>query len=108
MKRWTQIFKALANINRLKIIRLLAQSNQMTVADIAAEIDISFKGTSKHLILLHNLDVLNNEGRDGHVFYSINQDMPHDVRRAVKLFVPDLESHSKKYSRRGALNHSRE
>jgi DNA-binding transcriptional ArsR family regulator len=88
MKRWTQIYKALANLNRLKIIKLLAKTGkQMTVADIAAEIDISFKGTSKHLILLHNLDVLENQGRDGHVFYSFNQNMPKDVRKAINPFL---------------------
>lgn len=88
MKRWTQIFKALANINRLKIIKLLyEQGTPMTVADIAAEIDISFKGTSKHLILLHNLDVLTNEGRDGHVYYSYNRNMPRDIHKVVNVFI---------------------
>ena len=88
MKRWTQIFKALANINRLKIIKLLAdRGTPMTVADIAAEIDISFKGTSKHLILLHNLDVLANRGRDGHVYYSFNRNLPADIKKIVNSFI---------------------
>ncbi len=87
MKRWTQIFKALANINRLKIVKLLAVRSPMTVADIAAEIDISFKGTSKHLILLHNLDILENVGKDGHVYYSFNQKMPRDLRETISLFL---------------------
>lgn len=87
MKRWTQIFKALANINRLKIIKLLADRGRLNVADIAHEIDISFKGTSKHLILLHNLDVLINEGRDGHVYYDFNRNMPRDIRKVVDIFI---------------------
>ena len=87
MKRWTQIFKALANINRLKIIKLLFGSQPMTVADISREIRVSFKGTSKHLILLHNLDILNSEGKDGHVYYSFNNDMPPDIEKIVKIFL---------------------
>lgn len=87
MKRWTQIFKALANINRLKIIKLLAGRGRLSVADVAAEIDISFKGTSKHLILLHNLDVLTNEGRAGHVYYDFNRDMPRDIKEIVDSFI---------------------
>jgi len=87
MKRWTQIFKALANINRLRIIRLLADGDERTVASVAREIHVTFKGTSQHLILLHNLDVLRNVGKAGHVFYSLNREMPADVKRAVDLML---------------------
>lgn len=87
MKRWTQIFKAFANINRLKIIKLLSDGRRIDVSDIAAEIGISLTATSKHLILLHNLDVLESEGRQGHVFYFLNRKMPSDVQGAVNLFV---------------------
>ena len=87
MKRWTQIFKALANINRLKIIKLLSDGRRLDVSDIAAEIGISFTATSKHLILLHNLDVLENKGAQGHVLYSLNRKMLSDVKGAVNLFL---------------------
>lgn len=87
MKRWTQIFKALANINRLRIVRLLSDGDERTVAAVAREIHISFKATSKHLILLHNLDVLKNIGKAGHVFYSLNRDMPRDIKPIVRLFL---------------------
>jgi len=86
MKRWTQIFKALANLNRLKIIKLLAASKPMYVTDIAVEIGISLKATSKHLILLHNLDVLEAKGEKGHVFYLLNHNMPKDIKNVVQLF----------------------
>ena len=87
MKRWTQIFKALANINRLKIIELLASRGPMIVSDIAEEIDISPKGTSKHLIILHGLDILTARGKDGHVYYDYYRSMPADVRRAIEVFL---------------------
>ena len=41
MKRWTQIFKALGNINRLKIIKFLEGGAAMTVGDISHELEIS-------------------------------------------------------------------
>jgi len=87
MKRWTQIFKALANINRLKIIKLLSDGNARTVTDITAEIKIALNAVSKHLILLHNLDLLENVGKQGHVFYSLNSRMPADLRNAINLFI---------------------
>ena len=87
MKRWVNIFKALANINRLKIVKLLATGGELTVSDISREINISLKGTSKHLIILHSLDVLDSVGRQGHVFYSLNRAMPKDLKRALDLFI---------------------
>ena len=86
MKRWTQVFKALANINRLNIIRILAARGPLTVSDVAIEINISLNAVSKHLILLYNLDVLESDGKQGHVYYSINPKMPADVQKAVNLF----------------------
>ncbi len=86
-KRWTQIFRVLANINRLKIIRVLSGGKRLSVSDITAELGISFVATSRHLILLHNLDVLDREGKQGHVFYFLNRRIPRDVRKAVGLFI---------------------
>ncbi len=87
MKRWTQIFKALSNINRVRIIVILFDHDRLPVSEIADILDISLKATSKHLIILHNLDVLSSKGRDNRVYYWINPDMPGDIKRAVKLFA---------------------
>lgn len=86
MKRWTQIFKVFGNINRIKIVKILSQNIKLTVSQIADELDISLKATSKHLIILHNLDVLESIGRDGHVYYFINHRMPRDLKRVISLF----------------------
>ncbi|HEY4525661.1 MAG TPA: metalloregulator ArsR/SmtB family transcription factor [Candidatus Paceibacterota bacterium] len=80
MKRWTVVFRALANINRLKIIKMLSGGDKINVSDIAEKLDISFKATSNHLALLKNLDVLEAQGTMGHVFYSINPKMPKDFQ----------------------------
>ena len=85
MKRWTVVFRALANINRLKIIKMLTGSHKMNVGDIAEELNISFKATSNHLAMLKNLDVLEAQGAAGHVFYSINPQMPKDFQRIIEI-----------------------
>ena len=85
MKRWTVIFRALANINRLKIIKLLSDGRKMNVSDIAGDLKISFKATSNHLAILRNLDVLDAQGVDGHVFYSVNSQMPKDFQKTINL-----------------------
>ena len=85
MKRWSIVFKAFNNINRLKIIALLTKRDELHVSDIADELKISQKSVSKHLIQLHRLDVLNSFGRNNHVYYSLNPEMPEDFKRTIKL-----------------------
>ena len=85
MKRLTVVFRALANINRLKIIKMLIDGRKMNVGDIAEDLGISFKATSNHLAILKNLDVLEAQGADGHVFYSINFQMPKDFQKIVEI-----------------------
>ncbi|TAL49267.1 ArsR family transcriptional regulator [Patescibacteria group bacterium] len=87
MKRWTVVFKILGNINRLKIIDLLSDGQKMNVGDIAAALKISLTATSNHLVMLQKLDVLEVEGRAGHVFYYLNRKMPRDFSRALTLFT---------------------
>ena len=40
MKRWTIVFRALANVNRLKIIKMLSSGRKMNVGDIANTLEI--------------------------------------------------------------------
>lgn len=87
MKRWTQIFKALSNINRVRIVKILSSRGRMSVSEVADELDISPKATSKHLIILHNLDVLNSKGKDNRVEYWLNSDLPADIKKTIKLFT---------------------
>lgn len=87
MKRWTQIFKALANINRVNIVSLLAKNDRMNVTEIAEKLDISLKATSKHLIILHNLDVLSCKGKNNRVEYWLNPLLPSDIKKTINLFV---------------------
>ncbi|PIP29757.1 hypothetical protein COU12_00460 [Candidatus Jorgensenbacteria bacterium CG10_big_fil_rev_8_21_14_0_10_54_38] len=86
MKRWSIVFKVLGNVNRLKIVKLLSGGEKRNVSEIGRTLAISQKATSKYLIQLHNLVVLDSEGKDGHVFYFLNQhDMPKDFRRVIGL-----------------------
>lgn len=86
-KRWVLIFKALSNVNRLKIIKLLFGGQDFNVSEISSEINISFNATSKHLIILSSLDFIDSIGRDGHVFYRLNPNLPKDIKSAIDLFV---------------------
>ena len=86
-KRWTIVFKALGNINRIKIIQILSKTKDLNVTQIAEELGISLKATSQHLIILQNLDVLESQGKQGHVYYSLNVNPPSDLKKAIALFL---------------------
>jgi DNA-binding transcriptional ArsR family regulator len=85
MKRWSLIFKTLSNVNRLKIIKLLVHGKILNVGDIARELNVSVKTASKHLIILNNLDVVDYIGKDNHVFYSLNKNMPKDFKSIINF-----------------------
>jgi len=58
----------------------------MSVTEISEKIGISLKSTSKNLIILQNLDILESEGKNNHVWYRLNQSLPKDIRRVISLF----------------------
>ena len=87
MKRWAIIFRALANINRLKIIEMLSAGQKINVTDISDKLNISFKATSNHLAILKNLDVLEAHGTAGHVFYYLNPKIPADFKKTINFIL---------------------
>ena len=87
MKRWTQIFRALANRNRLALIVLLADGRERYVTDLAAYIHVSMASTSRHLRILSDLNILNEIGKDGHVYYVFHPVVPKDINIVLGPFL---------------------
>ncbi len=85
-QRWTTIFKAFGNPNRLRMVSLLS-SGPLNVTQIAKELKISLKSASKHLIILRNLEIVEYVGRHGHVLYSLSPQLPHDIYQVTRLFL---------------------
>lgn len=80
MKELEKILKGLASKRRLAIIRLLIKTKEMTVADIAEKIKLSFKSTSKHLGILHQLDILDRRQVNLNMYYRLSDSLPEIVR----------------------------
>jgi len=81
----TKIFKSFGNQNRIKILRLLKKDKESPVAEIARKIKLSVKSTSKHLNILLNVGILENEGKNKSVFYKINHDVSEFVTAILKI-----------------------
>lgn len=72
LKNLEKILKALANKRRLAILRYLKLHKEASVGEIASEINLSMKATSKHVIILSALDILEKDQRNLQVFYRIS------------------------------------
>ena len=66
---------------------MLSKEREKTVSEIASILHISIKATSNHLVILKNLDIVEAEGRAGHVWYRLNARLPEDFHDVVSLFL---------------------
>lgn len=87
MKEWTKVFKALANENRLKILRLLTKKRELPVKAISQHIDLGIKATSKHLIILANMNMLQSQGKLGSVWYTLHPTIRSEVNHIIHKFL---------------------
>ena len=77
--------KALANRRRLAILRFLKTKKEASVGDIAEEIKLSFKATSKHLGVLSAASIVDREQRSLLMFYCFSLDLPLPARSIISL-----------------------
>ncbi|MBI4086239.1 MAG: winged helix-turn-helix transcriptional regulator [Candidatus Liptonbacteria bacterium] len=83
MKQLEKIFKGLANRRRLSIIQLLYKNKELPVAEISRRIHLSFTSTSKHLLILHQLDIVEKRQESLSVYYRLGDKLPDVVKRVI-------------------------
>jgi len=69
--REDNVFKAISDKNRRKIISLL-RKRDMTAGEIADHFNISKPSVSEHLKILKNADLINSEKRGRYIIYFLN------------------------------------
>jgi DNA-binding transcriptional ArsR family regulator len=70
-----KILKALANRRRLSIVKYLRNKKEANVGDIAEEIKLSFKATSKHLMVLYSAGIVEKSQRSLQMFYCLDPNL---------------------------------
>jgi DNA-binding transcriptional ArsR family regulator len=85
MKDLEKNLKALANRRRLAILRYLKNRREASVKQIASEINLSIKATSKHLGILLLVDMVEKEQRSLNVFYRIASKLKPEAKRIIEL-----------------------
>ena len=85
LKQWATIYRGLGNPNRLRILRILSEVKQLSVSELAKELEITLKNTSRNLGILLNLDLLEFIGRHDRVYYRLNPKMAEDIKHILKI-----------------------
>ena len=84
-KELEKVLKALANRRRIAILQYLKRVGTAPVGDIADAIKLSFKATSKHLLILSNADIVEKEQISLSMIYSLAQHTHPLVRQLLSL-----------------------
>ena len=71
-KELSKVFKALGNERRLLILTILSKNKELTVGQISEFIHLSFKATSKHLLILSNARLVGTRQVSLNRLYSLN------------------------------------
>ena len=82
MKNTAQVFKALSDETRLRIMGLLIAGEELCVCDIIAALDLPQSTVSRHLAYLRNSGLLEDRRQGVWMYYRISQDN--------KNFIPYL------------------
>ncbi len=85
MKNLEKQLKALANRRRLAILKYLKKVRQASVGEIAGEINLSFKATSKHLNILSTADILEREQVSLSVYYRLASDLSATAKQVISV-----------------------
>lgn len=85
MKELERTLKALANRRRLIIVQFLTNHQEAAVTDIAEQIPLSVKATSRHLQKLFSADILERRQRDKLVYYSLASSPPPLAKSMLKF-----------------------
>lgn len=101
-----QLFKALSDESRLRILHLLHENTQMCISDIELILDFTQTKTSRHLIYLKNANMVSVKKVDQFAFYSLTpqvKDFMDNIFTYLKndsILVQDQEDYKIMYSNR--------
>lgn len=83
MKETAQIFRALGDETRLRIMALLVSGQELCVCDIMAALELPQSTVSRHLSYLRNAGLAEDRRQGVWMYYQINRDK---IEQAAKIF----------------------
>lgn len=101
-----QIFKALADESRVRILHLIFQNKEMCISDLEHILDFTQTKTSRHITYLKNAALISPRKIDQWVFYSMKEEA-YDLLNQIFLYLEkdpvllqDLETYRILFSNR--------
>lgn len=89
MDKWLEIFKALGDEKRLKIVSLLYEHG-FCVSALARILGISDAAVSQHLRILRKAGLLKGEKRGGYTYYEVNQELLESLGAGIAAFLDKM------------------
>ena len=84
-----QIFKALSDEARIRIMHLLYKNNELTISDLEHILDFAQTKTSRHITYLKNSNIVNARKVDQWVFYSIREEVEDIISQIFTFLTKD-------------------
>lgn len=84
-KELEKILKAFANKRRISILRYIRANRGAALGEIADNIKLSYKTTSKHLSILSGIGIVEREQLGYRASYTISSDQPEPVRKILSI-----------------------
>ena len=85
MNKLEKELKALANKRRLSIVKYLEEKGEANVTEVARQIQLSFKSTSRHLAILRAVQVIERDQKGKEVYYRLEVPKSVIVRTILDL-----------------------
>ncbi|GAB4192159.1 MAG: metalloregulator ArsR/SmtB family transcription factor [Thermoflexibacter sp.] len=102
----SQIFKALSDESRIRILYLIAKNKEMCISDLELVLDFTQTKISRHLIYLKNAGLVTHRKVDQWTYYTIKDELVDFVELVIRYFeknpelVNDLSTYKTLYSNR--------
>ena len=84
-----QIFKAMSDEARLRIMHLLFKNEELTISDLEHILDFTQTKTSRHITYLRNSGIVNTRKVDQWVFYSMREEVQDVVSQIFSFMNKD-------------------
>ena len=84
-----QVFKALSDEARIRIMHLLYRNHELTISDLEHILDFTQTKTSRHITYLKNSNIVNARKVDQWVFYSIREEVEEIISQIFTFLTKD-------------------
>ena len=84
-----QVFKAVSDESRIRILHLLYQNEELTISDLEHILEFTQTKTSRHITYLKNSGIVSARKVDQWVFYSIREEVLEIINQVFEFLIKD-------------------